>query len=137
MRAARTQLQGHDEGAIQTMKQMKIEKCAAGTNEQRIAFLESFGWQVSDEPEESGDVVIPSEFDGVYERYNELQAEQGCNLRRYAGKRCKRYSYAVLNYPDEESVRANLLVHDGRVIGGDICSLELDGFMHGFAREIE
>ena len=27
---------------------------------------------------------------------------------------------------------ANLLVLDGRVIGGDICSVELNGFIHGF-----
>lgn len=29
-------------------------------------------------------------------------------------------------------MRANLLILDGRVIGGDISSTELGGFMHGF-----
>ena len=35
--------------------------------------------------------------------------------------------------PDYEGeVRGNLLVYEGKVIGGDICSLTLNGFMHGF-----
>ena len=52
----------------------------------------------------------------------------------YKGKRVKRYTYEVTNYPGQASgVRANLLVDGGMVIGGDICSLTLDGFMHGFA----
>lgn len=139
MRAARADLQGQtiSDSAVQTIGQLKIEKCAAQSNEQRIAFLASFGWQAEEEPEEIADVLIPNTFDDVYERYNALQKEQGCDLKRYAGRRCKRYSYAVKNYPDEEHVRANLLVYDGRIIGGDICSLRLDGFMHGFAREDE
>ena len=32
----------------------------------------------------------------------------------------------------DSGVVANLLVLDGRVIGGDICSVELNGFIHGF-----
>ena len=42
------------------------------------------------------------------------------------------------NYPGYENkdgvIRANILVYDGRVIGGDVCSVELDGFMHGFEK---
>ena len=30
------------------------------------------------------------------------------------------------------TVQANILVYEGAVIGGDICSTELDGFMQGF-----
>lgn len=52
------------------------------------------------------------------------------------GKTVKRYTYIIHNYPDEtDQVRANLLVYDGKVIGGDICTLALDGFMHGFSPE--
>ncbi len=59
-------------------------------------------------------------------------------MTKYAGKRCKRYSYSVLNYPEEpEDVRANILVYNGKIIGGDVCSLKLDGFMHGFAMETD
>ena len=68
----------------------------------------------------------------MYENYNQVQKAQGCDLSKYGGKKCKRYTYVVKNYPDHpENVRANLLVYKNKLIGGDICSLELDGFLHG------
>ena len=76
---------------------------------------------------------IPKEFDDVFTNYNAIQKTQGCNLEKYAGKRCKRYTYVVTNYPGQtDNVRANILVYKDKVIGGDVCSLELGGFMHGF-----
>ena len=30
-------------------------------------------------------------------------------------------------------IRGNILVYDGIVVGGDICSVELGGFMHTFS----
>ena len=51
----------------------------------------------------------------------------------FRGKTVKRWTYDVTNYPDNRpNVKANILVYDNKIIGGDICSLELDGFMHGF-----
>lgn len=118
-----------------TAQEQKVWKEPGQTNQERLEFLEGFGWQVSQEPEEIVEIQIPEELDTVYEDYNQLQEAQGCNLEKYAGERCKRYSYQVTNYPgQEENVRANLLVADGKIIGGDICSLELDGFMHGFLK---
>ena len=56
----------------------------------------------------------------------------------YAGKTCRQWIYRVLNYPKSgEEVRAILLVYDGLVIGGDISSVKLNGFMTGFAGELE
>lgn len=52
-------------------------------NEDRVSFLSSFGWTVDSEPYEVVEVVIPSEFDEVYKNYNELQEEQGYDLRDY------------------------------------------------------
>lgn len=107
----------------------------AQTSEQRLAFIAQFGWEVEAEPLEIQEVLIPAEFDDVYASYNELQKAQGLNLTRYAGKIAKRYCYKVLNYPDcEDEVRLNLLIAEKKVIGGDVCSLSLDGFMHGFRR---
>ena len=64
--------------------------------------------------------------------------QQGCDLSKYAGKRCKRYTYVIENYPGQaEGVRANILVYKNKVIGGDVCSVELDGFMHGFAQRTD
>lgn len=114
----------------------KIEKAAGKTNEQRVEFLNSFGWEVEPQEAEVLDVIIPKEFDQVFAGYNEIQQAQGLDLSKYGGKQCKRYSYEVLNYPGEsENIRANILVYKGKIIGGDVCSLELDGFMHGFVME--
>lgn len=111
----------------------------AGTNEERIAFLSQFGWKAGADPLEVREVVIPAVFDQVYQNYNTLQQRQDFDLAKYAEKRVKRWTYAITNYPgyaaDSGLVRANLLVYDGKVIGGDICSIELNGFMHGFQVE--
>ena len=103
------------------------------TNGERIEYLKSFGWTVTEEACEIVEVAIPTEFGDVYQNYNAIQKEQGFDLTAYRGKRVKRYSYEVTNYPNQqENVRANLLVYNNQIIGGDVCSLELDGFMHGF-----
>ena len=61
------------------------------------------------------------------------QRDQGFDLRKYAGKEVQRFQYVVTNYPNyPEGIRANLLVFNGKIIGGDLCSLEFGGFMHGF-----
>lgn len=130
-RAAFTQLRGtpvKSEGVV------KVNKAPAKTGEQRLEFLASFGWEAQPEEAEILEVLIPKEFDDVMENYNAIQKSQGCDLKKYAGKRCKRYSYSVTNYPGQpENVRANILTYKDKVIGGDVCSLEIDGFMVGFA----
>jgi len=109
---------------------------AASTAQERQAFLAQFGWEVSDDPIEVSEIIIPAEFDATYERYNEIQREQNFDLRDFQGQRVKRWTYEVLNYPGYEGrrgvVQANLLIDRGVVIGGDIVSLELGGFIHGF-----
>ncbi len=132
LKSVLTRLQGEDEPV---QAGAKIAKVQVQTNEQRVAFLKGFGWEVEPEAAEILEVVIPKETDEVYENYNQIQLAQGCDLEKYAGKRCKRYSYIVTNYPGHtENIRANILTYQGKVIGGDICSIELDGFMHGFEK---
>lgn len=104
----------------------------ADQRQNRIDFLIGLGWQVDEETAEVKDVVIPLEFDEVYQNYNQIQLAQGFDLTPYAGRQMKCYSYSILNHPSGgQNVRANLLVYKERLVGGDICSLELDGFMHG------
>ena len=44
-----------------------------------------------------------------------------------------RYTYEITNYPNYEGkVIANILVYRGKVVGGDICSADINGFIHGF-----
>lgn len=105
----------------------------AANNAQRVAFLESFGWDVSDEPIEVCEIILPENFDEVYKRYNELQKTQGLNLDKYKGRRAKRWTYMVLNYPSDDEVHANVIVCDDKIVAGDICSVALGGFIHGFS----
>ena len=111
------------------------QRHSARTNEERIAFLESFGWQVQSEPLEILEVIIPEQFDELYTAYNEMQIAQGFDLSAQAGRRVKRFAYRITNYPGvEEPVRAHILVYRDRIIGGDICSEVAGGFMHGFEK---
>ena len=96
-----------------------------------LEFLSIYGWQVDEKPIESVPIVIPEEFDTIYEDYNRLQKEAGLDLREYRGKKGTRYTYRVLNYPENiENVRANVIVIDGKSVAGDISTVALDGFMH-------
>lgn len=104
------------------------------TNEGRVAFLGSFGWEVSPEPVQTQEVRVPTEPNEVFQRYNELQLSQGYDLTQYAGKTVRRYVYTISNYPDGEGAYyASLLVYKDEVIGGDVCSAAQDGVMHSFA----
>ena len=101
------------------------------TNEDRIAYLASYGWEVSPDPVSVEELQIPEEFDDTYTQYLDLQTEQGFDLAKYRGKRVKRYTYAITNYPTGESgVQAGLLLYRNTVIGGDV-SNALGGFIHG------
>lgn len=106
-----------------------------GSEEERVAFLAQFGWEVRTPAAESTTVTIPTEFDKVFAAYNELQRAQGLDLSAYGGRVVERYTYTVQNYEGYEgNVLANLLVFRGRVIGGDICAAEQNGFLHGFQK---
>lgn len=95
-------------------------------------FLEQFGWKVNPNPIDVNTVIIPSEFNDTYESYNEIQKQQGLDLSDYKGEECKKYSFEITNYPDNDNVNATLIVLNGRVIGGDISETVMDGFMRGF-----
>ena len=102
------------------------------TPEARVDYLADCGWTVDGGSEEEQLIHIPEVFSPVYEDYNELQRQQGFDLLDYAGRDCTLYTYAVTNYPDEtQTVLANLYLYKGRVIGGDIHSTNLNGFMIG------
>lgn len=122
-----------DTEALQVVKEEKINYTKIRTNEDRIKFLEQFGWQVDPEPLEEATVKIPKTFDKVLTSYNALQLKQGLDLTKYSGKEVTRFSYKVTNYPNYTGdVTANIIVCKNRVIGGDVCSADVDGFIRGF-----
>ena len=96
-------------------------------------FLGQFGWTVDAGSAETASVTIPAEFDKVFAGYNEMQKAQGLDLSKYKKKNVTRYTFTVTNYKDYDgTVYANVLVYRNRVIGGDICSADVSGFIHGF-----
>lgn len=124
-------------GNIQSNSVNVGSSLTATSEEEILKFISFYGWEVDNQPAEVRDVIIPEIFDEVYANYNEIQLQQGFNLEKYAGQRVKRWTYIVRNYPEtareDDYIRINILVSDGVVVGGDVCSVKLDGFMHGFS----
>lgn len=105
---------------------------SASTEEERQNFAKQLGFTVLSEPENVSDVIIPQEFDEVYTQYNELQKQAELDLEPYKGCTVKKWTYIITDYPEYENqtcIRLNLLVYKGKIIGGDVCNIELDGFM--------
>ena len=102
------------------------------TAEDRVEYLKGWGWEVSPQAKQVEELQMPEQFGSEYQRYLELQRDQGFELTKYAGKRIRRYTYDVLNYPTGESgVTAHLLIYRNTVIGGEILG---NGFLNGLAR---
>lgn len=104
------------------------------TNEDRVSYLESYGWSTGAEPISVEELLIPEEFDETYTQYLKLQSDQGFDLTKYQGKRVKRYTYELTNYPTGETgVQAGILVYKNTVIAGEVLSSQLNGFIHGLS----
>lgn len=104
--------------------------------EDAAAFLTDCGWKIDADSGSAGEIVIPAEFSEVYERYNNLQKKQGCDLSAYRGETVTLYTFAVLNFTEYDGTRcenaeAHVLVCGGEIIGGDVCSLSISGRMVG------
>ena len=111
-----------------------VDPAGIKTNEDRIRYLNEYGWQVKEQPLATQELIVPDSFDESYTDYLNLQAQQGFSLEKYAGKRLKRYTYENTNYPTgEQGVQVNLLVYRNTVVGGEVLSAQLDGFLHGLA----
>ena len=103
------------------------------TNDDRLAYLNGLGWQVSPQPLATEELLIPEEFGDSYQGYLKLQADQGFDLTQYRGKRVKRYTYQLTNYPvQDEPVQIALLIYKGKVVGGQIQSSS-GSFLHGLS----
>ncbi len=91
--------------------------------------LKSLEWDFDKKPLEKVIITLPAKFDDVFTAYNKLQREAGFNLEDYAGKPVTRYTFTINNFFDIAGVRANVLVYSGKVIGGDLMTVAIDGFM--------
>ena len=122
-----------ESGATVSYRYDKVKSADDAAN-----FLSQFGWVVDAGSAETREVTIPAEFDKVFAGYNELQRSQGLDLSKYKKKTVSRHTFTVTNYAEqvgvEGTVYANVLVYRNRVIGGDICSADVNGFIHGFEK---
>ena len=99
------------------------------TAEERVNYINSLGFE-TDSSEESKEIIIPTRFNDVYNKYNEIQKKQGLDLAEYKGKTAVMYTYHITNYGDNDNVIAHLIVFDGQLIGADLCDTSADnGFL--------
>ncbi|HIR41229.1 MAG TPA: DUF4830 domain-containing protein [Candidatus Egerieicola pullicola] len=99
---------------------------------QMVEWLAGEGIEVDPDSLVQDTVTIPQPFDDIYTQYNQLQLEAGFDLTPYQGFTADRSCFTVLNYPNqEEGVLVHLLCWEGELIGGDLCSVRLDGFLTG------
>lgn len=123
----------HVENSRQAANSVALE-----TNAEREQYLTSLGWEFNTECTEK-QIIIPQEFNDTYQQYNEIQKAQGFDLEKYRGRTAMVYTYNITNYEGYENrdcIFANLIVCDGVLIGGDVCSTSMsDGFMHGLQKQ--
>lgn len=102
----------------------------AKTNADRLAFIKSIGYTATNSEPKTKTVVIPEVFYDVYKNYNILQNSAKYDLSTYKGSEVTIYTYNI-NPPKNYSGEcvANLIVYNDRIIGGDISSTALGGFM--------
>ncbi len=105
------------------------------TEQDRLELLRACGWEVDPAPLSVEELQLPEQFDPDMEEYLTLQRQQGFDLADCAGKRVKRYTYAITNYPTgQRDVQVNLLVRRNTLVGGEVVCPRVDGFMHELQR---
>ena len=91
-----------------------------------LKFIESLGYHPHGEPIEIANVDIPEGFGKVYENYQKIQKEAGFDLTQYRGVSITRYTFRL---SDGDYTLANILIHDGKICGGDILNPSIGGNM--------
>ncbi|MDD6024075.1 MAG: DUF4830 domain-containing protein [Oscillospiraceae bacterium] len=101
------------------------------TPESRVEYLNSCGYQVSETPIRTQEVLIPEEWNEVYTKYGAMQEAQGLPLKKYKGKRAMQYVYQVENWPEENSdpVYASILICKNKLIAAELTRAGTDSFL--------
>ena len=72
-----------------TPEEPEVPLPTLSTNEERVAYLRSLGWEVEPEPIETLQFLLPAELEEPYRSYNELQLSQGFDLTNCCGKQIR------------------------------------------------
>lgn len=97
------------------------------TNDDRVSYIKQLGYSIDEETAIIKDIIIPTQFSDVYNRYNELQKEAGFDLSVYRGQPATTYEYKIAN--QQEPTYITLIISEGQLIGGDIHQTALGGEM--------
>ena len=92
-------------------------------------YLEKMGRSAAEEPISVQEVQLPETFPPVLEHYNELQLQQGFDLRKYAGKNITVYTYELCGNGKSPLLFVSLYQYKGRIVGGDVHSAAMNGYM--------
>lgn len=87
--------------------------------EETEQFFSQFGLKVDFSKSMEREIVIPSEFDELYNEYNSLQKSQGLDLSKHKGENALQRIYPIVMENNQECY-AVLIVIDGKVAGGHI-----------------
>lgn len=84
-------------------------------------FIKQFGYDVNADSRKCETVIIPNEFNEIYDEYNNLQKQIGLNLEAYKGREAQKIVYEINNSQEKYAV---ILTQNGRVIGAHLTNGE-------------
>lgn len=101
------------------------------TNAERVSYIKSLALTPDEDNAKSKKIFIPDTFSDVYKNYNDLQKQSGYDLTLYKGVKAVIYTYPVgkIKQDSDDEYYVNLIVYNGRIIGGDISSVNFYGEM--------
>lgn len=96
-----------------------------------INFLKTLGYDAELEPISVDTLLIPMVFDNIYSDYNKMQKKSGFDFEKYKGKQVQKRTYYIKNHirSGDLEVIANLFIFEDKLIGGDIMSPSIYGFI--------
>ena len=131
------------------------------SKEDRILFLKNLGYTADEDYNEEVTIItVPLNFNQVYKNYNDIQIKSGYNLLNYRGEELYQYTIKLKNFKSstkyennvndknnkinensgdngnitDDDVYAHILCKDKKIVGGDIMSVALNGFMKGLTK---
>lgn len=113
---------------LETLSIVSNDQIVIKDNISRVNFINSLGLKVKEEPVEKKNIIIPQAFNEVYLKYNQLQKSAGYDLSIYKGEKATLFKYTTEAHSDD-LLYVNLIVLNGKIIGGDISSAKINGFM--------
>ncbi len=116
--------------ALAAKTKEKTPETNGATREQRVAFIKDCGFIADGNTEQICKNTTPSKDDTAYAGYIALQQNQGFSLDALEGQRVTQYTYKITNHPkSDDYIYANLLVHNGIIVGADIHDSRVGGFV--------